>query len=298
MEKSFAVLIPIYNREVTQLVLNLVNQKSNQEFKIFCVDDVSDNKIKIRNQDILKIKNVDYTELTEKLSRSQIRNYLANKAKNYDFLIFIDDDAQLITTDFIQKYIDNCLENPHAVYCGGMMKPSSYLKQKNNILAWKYDYYIQSQNENYRTKSNFLSLKSFNFCISSELFFRFPFSEKISNYGHEDTFFAYELFKNNIPIIPINNPLLHTGIESNSIFIEKAEISIPNLVLFEDKHQDFLNNITLWKAKNKFQILYNLFPKLFNFINSKIKKHLLESKNPNLKLFNIYKLLYLCKLKK
>ena len=296
MKKSFAILIPIHNREVTQLVVSLVNQKSNQEFKIFCIDDLSNDEIKIKNQDLLKIKNVDYTELTKKLSRSQIRNYLANKAKNYDFLIFIDDDAQLITTDFIQKYIDNCIKNSNAVYCGGMSKPPIELKQKNNVLAWKYDYYVQANDESLITKSNFLSLKSFNFCISRELFFKFP--EKISNYGHEDTFFAYQLFKNNIPIILINNPLFHTGIENNSKFIDKTEISIQNLLLFEGKHQDFLNYITLWKAKNKFQILYNLFPKLFNFINSKIKNHLLESKNPNLKLFSIYKLLYLCKLKK
>lgn len=298
MKKSFAVLIPIYNREVTHLVASLIHQKTSQEFKIFCVDDVSREDIKIKNNKISSLNFVEYFELKEKLSRSEIRNYLANKAKNYDFFIFIDDDTQVISNDFIQKYIDSCLKNPKAVFCGGMTKPIINLKQNDTILAWKYDYYVQSRDVNFRNKNGFLSLKSFNFCISSELFFKFPFNENISNYGHEDTFFAYQLYKNNISIFHINNSLLHLGIENNSKFLEKTETSIQNLLLFKNEHQDFLSQITLWKAKNKFQFFYDLFPNLFNFINFKIKNHLLKSKNPDLKLFNIYKLLYLCKLKK
>lgn len=57
-----------------------------------------------------------------------------------------------------------------------------------------------------------------------------PFDESIVTYGFEDTLWANQLSKHNIKMLHIDNPIIHQGLEKNSVFLSKTKWAIENLV--------------------------------------------------------------------
>ena len=114
---------------------------------------------------------------------------------------------------------------------------------------------------------------------------------EIKNYGHEDTIFWIELKKENYKFQFIKNPLTHTGLETNEIFIKKTREALKNLHFLNKKYD--LKNISIIKTQKKIsQFLLNDFILFFfNLTKKTILKNLLSSK-PNIMLFQFYKLGY------
>jgi hypothetical protein len=120
----------------------------------------------------------------------------------------------------------------------------------------------------------------------------------MEGYGHEDTLFGYDLKKNNIEVLHIDNPLVHIGLESNSLFLTKTRESIRNLksILNQNGYEKLLiEDIRLlvyykFLRKTKFDKLTRL---LFR-ISEKILVRNLLGKNPNLFVYDLFKLGYLC----
>ncbi len=294
-----SILIPVYNFDIRSLVYSIDNQafESGLGYEIVIVDDASNEKYKARNRELNKLNNVNYKELTNNLGRSKIRNYLVNLAK-YENLLFLDCDSGIENKDFVKKYIPY-LKSHHVIY-GGRKYCSEGPKDNVHALHWVHGFKREQIPASVRSLEPNKSFMTNNFVISKSVFNKIRFNEEIKGYGHEDTLFGYELYKNKIAIKHIDNPVEHIGLEPNQVFIRKTKEGIKNLLKIlkiNGYEKRLMKDVTLLSYYKIVRLLK--LDILLTFIYAKFEPIFLRnllSRKPNLFLFDLYKLSYLCTL--
>lgn len=297
-----SVNIPVYNIDVMPLVKQLVLQaeKLGIGFEIRVYDDGSVDDIKQKNRQIQQLPGVIYRELSVNLGRAAIRNLLGAESV-FDFLLFIDADSLPVAGNYLQQYIENAKHN--FVVCGGTAYTKLQPEEKGEFLRWFYGTNREAINAAQRNSAKGFIITSNNFLIEKRVFEKIRFRENIGVYGHEDTLLGYDLFKNGISILHIDNPVLHTGLENAPVFISKTQLALKSLyrintvILAGDtvfiRQVNFLNrysSITRFVPAGFFRLFYHLFHSLIEFN--------LKSRIPILFLFDLYKLSYYAILEK
>lgn len=64
------------------------------------------------------------------------------------------------------------------------------------------------------------------------MFFVIEFNEKIFNLRYEDMFFVFDVKKNKINVIYIDNFVIYLGLESSEVFLRKFEEFVNVLYFF------------------------------------------------------------------
>ena len=117
-KQGLSILIPVFNRNCCALVQELHVQAVNCgiDFEIIVVEDGSTNpKYVDQNRPVAAIDHVRYIIHEENMGRAIIRNWLADKAE-YDTLLFLDCDVDILDPDYLKRYLDN----KASVVCGGL----------------------------------------------------------------------------------------------------------------------------------------------------------------------------------
>lgn len=286
-----SILIPTYNYDCYDLVLELHRQATelNIEFEIIVADDCSKTELP-RLHLINQLSNCQLIKPQHNLGRAKIRNFLANKSQ-YNHLLFLDSDSFPAHNNFIKNYIDFIPQN--LTILGGRIYNDA--QDEHHTLLTKYGI-IKERNNNPVHISN-APFTSPNFLIPKTIFNKIRFNENIKGYGHEDTIFGIELSRLNIPYYRFDNPIIHLQIEDNQTFIYKTNESIQNLYnIYKTQQYPEIQTLSpvlnLYTKIKKFH-LTTIFTKIYqNYSNSLLKY--CDNKNPNLKLFSLYKLCYLC----
>ncbi len=291
-----SILIPIFNYDVSRLVSDLKKQADAFEkpYEIICFDDCSKEEIKKLNRPLSDLSNVKLKELTEKSGRAKIRNQLAAEA-SFKYLLFLDCDLQIDKPDFIQHYINKASKG--TVVCGGIAYADEK-PQDSTFLRWHYGIKRESISAKERNLHPYKSFLSSNFLIDKETFQEIRFNEKISGYGHEDTLFGFELKIREIPVLHIDNAVVHIGLDDAPTFLAKSEQALKNLHALYVQHIPGLNEevkILKWHKKLKSMGLEKLISFFFSILKGAILQNL-YAQNPSLKLFDFYKLGYFIQL--
>ena len=291
-----SILIPTFNFNITKLVGELHHQAIENfvEFEIIVIEDGS-NKFLAENKSISHLANCIYIVLEKNIGRSAIRNKLADTAK-YNHLLFLDCDAALPSVFFVQKYLtfchDECVVLGGRIYDEKNTDPQYSLIRKYGKIRERNDIH----NLNHRLKKPMFTTP--NFLISKPIFNKIRFDETIIGYGHEDTIFGIKLHELNIDFIFIDNPVIHVGLDNNEDFYQKTAYAVSNLYqLYESKRFPTIQNeskllATFIKAK-KYHLTFAL-SLIYTISSGFIHKQLCKS-NPSLVLYDIYKLLFMCK---
>lgn len=289
-----SINIPVYNIEVCNLVVQLINQANKLDiiFEIRVYDDVSNEIIKSKNRKISDYPNVIYLELDKNLGRSAIRNKMGLESK-FEYLLFIDADSEIVKGDYLELFLKNVQLN--RVLCGG----TEYQKDKptghEKLLRWFYGTNREAVSAQIRNSKKGFIITSNNFLIEKSIFEQIHFREDIKNYGHEDTLLGYDLFNNKIEIFHVNNPVEHTGLEDSKLFVDKTKVALKNLYRITNEilkgENEFVEQVYFL---NRYSIITKYFSPLFfrvfyKVCHSKIEKNL-TGKNPRLFLFDLYKL--------
>lgn len=285
-----SICIPIYNFQVCNLVAELHKQAEQLKivYEIICIDDSSEKKWVEKNECLNGHVNVRYYQLKSNIGRSKIRNLMAEKSK-YDYLLYLDCDSAIISDNFLSKFIG--IQQVSNVVYGGRTHGNK--RPENNSLSLRWLYGIKREDKTIadRELDPYLSFRSNNFLIHKATFQSIKFNELFKGYGHEDTYFAQELKEKNIPIVHVNNPILHVGLENNEEFLNKTKEGIKNLTHLLNSNTTLINDIRLIKTykkvkKYKLSFLFKLsHPFLIKFLTKK-----LLSSNPKLIYLDIYKL--------
>lgn len=289
-----SICIPIYNFDVRPLVRELTKQIQfiyNHEIEIILIDDASKEEFRLKNQTFNHLH--EYIQLEENIGRAKIRN-LFLQYTSQPYLLFLDCDGSVkLNPQFLQNYINVILQHKPMVCYGGRIYPE-VCPSPNQSLSWNYGRKIESKPFNVRAIHPNRSFQTNNFIIHRSVFQTIQFDESLKKYGHEDTLFGIELAKNHIKILHIENPILNKHIESNSTYLEKNREAISNLLELEKsqklKDSDF-SYIRLLKWYKIFDAMHFtlIYYYIFNRFEYSILRNL-ESENPNLTLFNLYKL--------
>ena len=290
-----SILIPIYNYNVYPLVLELHKQclECEIEFEIVCQDDASGSDLNVENEKINLLLNSSFKTLKENIAHRKNRNLLAENAK-YNYLLFIDGDSNMISSNYISNYIQNT-QDFDIVY-GGRLHPEICPSDMQK-LRWKYGKYTEDKTCGNRKKTPFQSLLFNNTLIKKECFNKVKFDSFLIKYGHDDTQLSYQLSLLGAKVNHINNPIEHGDIDNNSSFISKMKSSLGNLIyLYEEKKitHNFSKLISLLLLFNKLKLTY--FVSKFYLLFEKVIFKQLEGKNPSLFVFNLFRIGYLCNL--
>jgi Predicted glycosyltransferases len=293
-----SVLIPVYQRVVVDLVGNLLSQLRTCDipFEIVLVDDGSEMSIREANRVLQQLPQVRYVELEKNVGRSAIRNILANEAV-YDQLLFLDCDVALPDDLFIERYI-NVASKKH-VTVGGIKYRDEVPFDKSMYLRWKYGHKREAISLKMRREKPYASFMTANFCISRTLFLKIKFSNSIIGYGHEDTLFGFELAKLRIPILHIDNPVFHDGLESALDFLAKSDEAVRNLFRLyrSNSPRVNINNVALLEAFVLIQRFHaRLFVVAFYKIALRVLRKNLVGGHPSIFIFSLYKIGYFCQL--
>jgi GT2 family glycosyltransferase len=290
-----SICIPVYNFCVEKLVTDIVKQAESLSVpsEIIVIDDASEDSYKLKNKNIESYKLVKYIELKENIGRSKIRNLFLNYA-SYENLLFIDCDAEVNNTKFLHNYIDTF--DGKSVVVGGV----AYSQQnpgRDYSLRWTYGHKRESTSAIERSREPYKSFKTFNFAIPKQVFKKIFFDESLIGYGHEDTIFGLELKKAEIKIVHIENPLIHTGLETNEVFLKKSREGIDNLLkllVAKNRDPEIVKNIKMLYVFSKLNPILIISIKYIYIITLPLIEFLLKQKKPNICFFDFYKLGYIC----
>lgn len=291
-----SILIPVYNYNVHPLVLELQKQciDCGIAFEILCQDDASQSALNAFNENINGLSNCSFVSLSENLAHRENRNSLAEQA-NFDHLLFIDGDSLIIHDNYIKKFIKN-LHDFDVVY-GGRLHPEK-CPSDNQKLRWKYGRFIEDKSAANRKKKPYQSLLFNNTLIKKNCFNKVKFDKDKKKYGHDDTQIAYRLRVLQAKVNHIENPVEHGDIDTNLIYLKKAKEALENLIaLYEEAKIDneFVKLIQLYHFLTRTKLSL-LISKLFPLFENLLLKNL-KGKNPNLFIFNIFRVGFICKYK-
>lgn len=291
-----SILIPVYNFDIRSLVEELHRQciVIGIVFEIRCLDDGSWDTFKELNQTLTALEGVHYEELTQNVGRSKIRNLLGATAK-HPYLLFMDCDSKVNHKNYIQLYIKHLDKN--TLLYGGRTYQDQKPVENDFYLHWNYGIHREQQVAEQRALHPYHSFMTNNFLIPQSIFLEIKFEEQLTQYGHEDTLFGLALQKRKIPIVHLDNPLEHIGLEKAAVFLDKTKMAIENLWFLAQTNQPIETKLLNVHQKIKEWKLGKPLLLLDGLINSLIRKNLL-SPNANLRVFDFYKLCVLLHLDK
>lgn len=288
-------LIPTYNYNVYPLALQIEKQAINAKikFELICIDDGSISSINKENEKINSLTNCKFIEAKENVGLSHNRNTLA-KLANYKYILFIDGDSLLTNDTFILNYLKALQKNTDVIY-GGRIHPKSTSSERK--LRWKYGINKEDVSASNRKNQKYKCILFNNTLIKKRVFEKIEFENSITQYGHEDTLFAYNLSKIKATVLHIDNPVLHNDIDLSHVFINKTLKSIENLNVLYQSNMIDTNFVTFLKVFNSIKTLkLNYVFAYSHYILSPLYKIQLTSKYPSILILNILKMSYFCKI--
>jgi len=301
---TLSILLPSYNNDCTTLVKQLARQCELQgdslSWEIIVADDGStDKETTARNRTINDMDNCRMIERGFNSGRSAIRNFLVGQAK-YENLLFIDSDMEAEKSNFIEDYLKNIEpENPRQVICGGVdickgisgdTPQANGMPMRNNL---RYIYELKAMPQHTaskRTENEYSNFRTTNFLVSKEVMLSHPFDENFKEYGYEDVLFGKQLKEDGIRIRHIDNPVSFSDFESNDNFVCKTETSLRTLHNHRQQLKGYarIDNAAIKLSSFGLKPILRI---LYKIVGKRLRANL-ASEKPNLKLFNIYKLLY------
>ena len=287
-----SICIPVFNFDVNELINDLHNQITfyHIDAEIILIDDASKKEFKEINRNLVARAN-QFIFLEKNIGRSKIRNLFLKYAQS-DYLLFLDCDGKVIRDNFLKSYCDLITQKKPDVVFGGR-KVSGVKPDAMYGLRWRFARERENLSLKERLRTPYLDFQTNNFIVRRSILERIPFNEGITQYGYEDLVFSKDLYDHHIKIDHIDNPIFNNDVESNVIFLSKADQSAKSLaqLIKNDQNFDRVSQIRLTKAylllrKTGAIHLYSL---MYRLLKTRIEKKLLTG-NASLKALDCYKL--------
>lgn len=295
---NISLLIPVFDYDIIALVHSMKGamEKIPQFIEILIGDDGSSPEYR-KKYKTLESENVRVISSEKNIGRAAIRNRLALEAKG-DFLLFIDADTMLPGTAeaYILKWLP--MMNTAKVSSGGILYHNGAPGDPDKMLRWKYGKKKEQLKASVRNRHPHAGFSTFNVLMEKSIFSKIRFNEELKQYGHEDTLMGYQLKKAGIPIIHIDNGLVHEGLETNKEFLNKTKLGIENLSKIYDTVTDkrsFSETVSLLRVYNRFRFLRltRVMAGIFIRFRERMERKL-DSNDISLRLFAVYKISMFC----
>lgn len=292
-----SVLVPVYNQDVKILIARLSAGLSRLERggEIIVMDDGSTDVWLAGNEPIATLPGVRYIPLHKNHGRFKVRRFLAKEAAG-EWLIFLDGDSVVAIDDFLRNYEKAIMEQA-AVVVGGRIYQTSPPEDEQLILHWKYGTERESRHPGKKHQPAFMTN---NFMIPAWIFNQLKEGAQWEGYGHEDTWIGLLLEQAGIPVVYIDNPVIHDGLEPADAFIAKSKQALINLKKISAMvpAEDLARHVKLFRVYvrlKKWRLVWA--PVIVYSLWAGVIDHNLHSRRPSLKLFDLYRLCFFCSIR-
>ena len=290
-----SILIPTYNYNALPLAQLLEQQalKAGIVFELICMDDGSFSEHNKQNQQINTLTNSKFIEHIKNVGSKVNRQRLAEMAQ-YEWLLFVDADSKPKTSSFLSNYIQEINQSYDSIF-GGFAYDNELL-DLNKTLRYTFGKHREEVDANLRNKNPYKVIISANFLIKRSIFLKINNQETLNIYGL-DYLFSSQLKKHNISVKHINNEVYHLGLDNNDKFLEKTQNAVEALHYVNNSGNIKTHDISLLRAYKilKYAGLRQPLSWLFKKFEATMVANLL-GKKPNLLLFDLYRVGYLCSL--
>jgi len=297
---SLSVCIPVYNQDVRALVDALRAQSLTAPLpvEILVADDGSDDFFRNVNKNHAIQSGIRYFQLDRNEGRSFVRNFLGSECRT-SHILFLDGDSVIENLDFLCRYGELIGRHPDTVLCGG-----TYFRQRRPdrsiSLHYKYGIRVVAHLHSKKDKQGRFHFMSSNFVMPADVFRTVGFDLRLRGYGHEDTVFGYELDKRNIPVVGVDNTVLHNDLDTNDVFLDKIRQSVHNLNLMQASgdYGKALSSVRLVRIAEKLRSAYvaGIYRGIFRWLEKPVISNL-QGGRPSLFLLQLYKLYLILKKK-
>lgn len=300
-----SILIPTYNYVCAHLVCELQKQCEEAQatlgmgfrYEIIVADDGSTDVVCVEKNAVIDcLPNCRYEVRETNVGRAAIRNWLVGEAR-YEWVLIIDCDAEVVSDDFIMRYLEEAREN--TIVIGGLTTPPHC--DKGCELRHRYEMAAEEMRTvKARRAEPAMFFSTFNFLCPRKILREIPFDERCTEYGYEDALFGIEAEARGYTIEHIDNVLLHTGINTNAAFLANSEAALRTL---RRLGPPMTNRARVACAARRFTgsalrrfTLLPLVLILYKMSRPLLRRNLLSA-HPSLRLFAFYKLGYFLSLK-
>lgn len=285
---TLSVLIPTFNYNARALVRDMV-QRANREgiaAEVIVGDDASTAQTEWLRE-VERWEGVRVLRSSRNLGRAANRNRMADAAEG-EWLLFVDCDAAVPDDYSLKTLLTAGRQAP--VVCGGLCHPPTN-PCPEATLRYAYERAAdQHRGAEERRQHPYDQLTFFHLMMKRSVFQRLRLDERCTEYGYEDALFGVELKRAAIPICHVDCPLLHMGLESNQVFLEKSETALRTLHSLQGRMEGHSRVENTANRLRRYQ-LAGIVAALYRLTYNLLRRNLL-GQHPNLKLFAFYKLGY------
>ena len=220
--------------------------------------------------------------------RAAIRNFLAREAR-FNTLLYIDAGLKP-NPHLVENYVDNIGKS--LVVCGNIAVDKACINMEN--LRCRNE--LRAQKRFTAAKHAIEPYKNFHttaFMIDHRTMLANPMREDIRTYGYEDTLFGKQLAEGLVSVLHIDNPILFTSFESNSIYLKKTEEAIQTLFDYRFELEHYSPLLHVVHLLYKLHLLW-LPIAMGRCFGDKMVDNL-KGRHPNLQLYSLYRVCLLAR---
>jgi len=292
-----SVLIPVHNYVITPLVQSVHKLLAAEEiaFEIICLDDASEKSFIEKNQGVKSFSEASYILSRKNNGRAITKELLCQNAK-YPWVLFLDADVELINGDYISNYLKQIKSNTVYNYIFGGFAYKKEKPKNDYLLRWKYGQKYEAISAKTRNKQPYKVTIAANLLVKKEYYLKLNINSLGKNYGM-DLLLGAVLKENKENVLHIDNPVYHLGIEKSMDYLKKKEYAAESLLeLYRGKKiKESSNNLLKTFIYLKTLKLNYIFAWLYTVLKAPLKRNL-TGNYPNTKLFQFYRIAYLCSL--
>lgn len=281
-----SVLIPVHNACVDELTARVVAmcRRAGVPFEVLLGDDASEARYAVAMDDLCsRYAECRVLRLKDNCGAAYMRNRLA-AASRYPYLLFLDADVLPVDDTLVDAYL--AARSRADVVCGGFR-----YEGRHDGLRHKYGRQVESRPADVRRRRPYQRFCSMNFLITREAMGRVAFDESY-RVGYEDCDFGRRLAEEGLSVLHITNEVVHCVTEPTDAYLAKIRRAIDCLRPHEAQLGDYVRLVRWHKAVRRMG-LERFMAWLYGVLGKRIEKRLMQ-KNPSLRLFAFYKLLYIC----
>lgn len=288
-----SILIPTYNCCPETLVSALSAQgealaradAGNFDYEIIVADDASTDRDMLRRMRRLEhIAGCRTIFLSANVGRAAIRNHLARESRG-EFLLFIDADAEVTDSGFLEKMWADRLQAE--VICGRVGLPPRPAESGYEL---RYIYELAAERMRpaaVRAKHPYAHFATFCVMMRRQTWQTVGFDERCTEYGYEDVLMGMQLQKQGISILHTDHTLVHNGIDTNAEFLRKTDAAVRTLARLGDEMPGFSGVTRLYRRMKQLHTVWTLHAFLLPALPL-LRRHLL-GRHPRLSLYYLYK---------